>query len=195
MSDITPFRISIPESRLERLKQKLALADFPDEIQGAGWDYGTPLADIKRLVAYWHQGYDWRKGEAELNKLPQFTTDIPVDGFETLKIHFIHQKSPVNGAIPLLFCHGWPGHFDEVRKILPELVKGGTDFPAFHVAAPSLANFGFSEGTKKVKKGSMRRDSNEKLAPSSLQFLDGSTANGLNRKDLGSVNTRRYVTS
>jgi pimeloyl-ACP methyl ester carboxylesterase len=151
MAQISPYKISVPQKKLERLKQKLALADFPDELDGANWDYGAPLADIKRLTARWRDGYDWRKAEAELNEtLPQFTVDIPVDGFETLKIHFVHQKSEVKGAIPLLFAHGWPGSFDEVRKLIPDLIKGDKNNPAFHVVAPSLPNFGFSQGTKKV---------------------------------------------
>jgi pimeloyl-ACP methyl ester carboxylesterase len=151
MAYISPYKISVPQAKLNRLKQKLALADFPDELEDANWDYGAPLADVKRLTARWHTNYDWRKVEAELNAtLPQFTVDIPVDGFETLTIHFVHRKSEVDGAIPLLFAHGWPGSFDEVRKLIPDLVKGDKDTPAFHVVAPSLPNFGFSQGTKKV---------------------------------------------
>lgn len=151
MAQISTYKIAVPQEKLDRLKQKLALADFPDELDGANWDYGAPLADIKRLTARWHNGYDWRKAEAELNEtLPQFTTDIAVDGFEALKIHFVHQKSEVKGAIPLLFTHGWPGSFEEVRKLVPDLIKGDANTPAFHVVAPSLPNFGFSQGTKKV---------------------------------------------
>ncbi|MCJ1477575.1 hypothetical protein MMC13_006248 [Lambiella insularis] len=149
MSPITPYRIAVPEEKLSRLHQKLALADFPDELEDSDWQYGAPLADVKRLTAYWHEHFDWRKAEAKLNELPQFTTDISVDGFDTLKIHFVHQKSEVGGAIPLLFSHGWPGSFVEASKILPELVKGGEGHPAFHVVVPSLPGYGFSEGTKK----------------------------------------------
>lgn len=104
---------------------------------------------------YWQNGYDWRSEEEKINQLPQFTVDIPVEGFETLKIHFVHKQSPCKNAIPLLFTHGWPGSFVEVTKVLPELLKGGEDHPAFHVVAPSLANFGFSQGTKKVGRHNM----------------------------------------
>lgn len=150
MSNITPFKIDVSEAKLQRLKQKLALADFPDEVEGVGWDRGSPLADIKRLTEYWREGYDWRKAEKKLNELPQFTADVEVEGFGALNVHFVHQKSEVENAIPLIFVHGWPGSFDEVSKILPELVKGGDDHPAFHVVAPSLLNFGFSQGVTKV---------------------------------------------
>ena len=164
MPQINPYKIAVPKEKVERLKQKLALADFPTELDGTGWDYGTPLAEVKRLTEYWHKSFDWSKSEAKLNELPHFSTDISVDGFETLNIHFVHQKSEVKGAIPLIFAHGWPGSFHEAVKILPELVKGSEEFPAFHVVAPSLPSFGFSEGTRKVRKPILTRFSKLKIS-------------------------------
>ncbi|RDW95063.1 hypothetical protein BP5796_00826 [Coleophoma crateriformis] len=150
MADIKTFNISVSESSIDILKQKLSLATFPDELDEAAWDYGTPLADVKRLTKYWLEKYDWRPHEEKLNRMPQFITPIPVDGFGELDIHFVHQKSEVEHAIPLLFIHGWPGSFHEVEKILPLLtnIKCGEE-PAFHVVAPSLPNFGFSEAVRK----------------------------------------------
>ena len=103
----TPYRIAIPEEKVELLKAKLESATFPDELDDAGWSYGAPLSDVKRIVAHWKDNFDWRKAEAKLNELPQFTQEVPVEGFGQLKIHFVHQRSEVDGAIPLLFCHGW----------------------------------------------------------------------------------------
>ncbi|KAH6906375.1 epoxide hydrolase [Coprinopsis sp. MPI-PUGE-AT-0042] len=145
-----PFRIAVPDSDIDLLKGKLELTRFPDEIEDAGWDYGAPLSDMKRLVEYWRNGYDWRKHEAALNnELPQFTTDIEVDGHGTLSIHYIHKKSSVADSIPLLFIHGWPGSFLEVRKLLPILVQSSSGQPSFHVVAVSLPGYGFSEAPKK----------------------------------------------
>jgi hypothetical protein len=103
-----PFTISIPDSRIADLKSRLALATFPSELDDAGWDYGTPLADVKRLASYWRDRFDWRKAEQRLNEtLPQFTTEVALDNdFGTLNVHFVHQKSSIDGAIPLLFVHG-----------------------------------------------------------------------------------------
>ena len=101
------FRIDVPEEQISTLQKKLALTNLPDEIEDAGWDYGAPLADIRRLVSRWKEGYDWRKYEAQLNdELPQFTRDIEVDGHGTLNVHYVHKKSEVVDAIPLLFVHG-----------------------------------------------------------------------------------------
>ena len=101
-----PYTISIPEEQRERLTKKLEATTFPDELDQADWNYGAPLADVKRLATYWKEKFDWRKQEAKLNELPNLKTDIQVDGFESLDIHFVYQKSDVEGAIPLLFSHG-----------------------------------------------------------------------------------------
>jgi hypothetical protein len=151
MSSIQAYTISVPDAKIERLKAKLSLFDLPDEVPDAEpWTRGPPLAEIKRLANYWANGYDWRRAEAKLNELPNFITKVQVEGFGTYDIHFVHQKSKVKNAIPLLFAHGWPGSFIEVTKILPLLVGGGRDYPAFHVVAPSLVDFGFSSGNLKV---------------------------------------------
>ena len=103
----SPFTITVPDKKLDLLRRKLELATFPDELENADWKYGVPLADVKRLTERWKNGYDWRKHEKELNdELPMFTRDIDIDGFGTLNIHYVHKKSTVTNAIPLLFCHG-----------------------------------------------------------------------------------------
>ena len=100
------YKIAVTDEDLALLKRKLELSRFPDELQQAGWDYGAPLTDIKRLAARWKEGYDWRKHEAELNVLPMFTRDIVIDDHGSLNIHYVHQQSMVKNAIPLLFVHG-----------------------------------------------------------------------------------------
>ena len=106
MASIEPYTISVPEEQRQRLIKKLEATTFPDELDQAEWDYGVPLADVKRLGTYWKEKFDWGKQEAKLNELPNFKTAIQVDGFESLDIHFVYQKSNVEGAIPLLFSHG-----------------------------------------------------------------------------------------
>lgn len=145
MSSPKPYRITVPDARIERLKQKLAVTDWPSEADDAeSWKRGPPLKDIKRLADRWAHGWDWRCAEARWNSIPQFTTNISIDNFGDFNIHFVHQRSTIKDAIPLLFVHGWPGSFIEVTKILPLLIQGGSDQPAFHVVCPSLVNFGFS---------------------------------------------------
>jgi len=142
----SPYTISIADSRIDDLKQRLFLARFPDELDSAAWDLGAPLADVKRLTAYWRDRYDWKQAESKLNELPHYTTEIHVDGYDPLQIHFMYKKSNNTSAIPLLFVHGWPGSFIEGTKILQELSHGTGSAPSFDVVVISLPNFGFSSG-------------------------------------------------
>jgi len=107
MSLPEPYTISVPDLSIDKLKRKLQDADYPDELETEDqWQYGAPLADVKRLAQYWEKGFDWRKVEAELNELPNYMKKIDVKGFGDIDVHFVWQKSEVKGAIPLLFCHG-----------------------------------------------------------------------------------------
>ncbi|KAK8063037.1 alpha/beta-hydrolase [Apiospora hydei] len=150
MEDIQPYEITIPEPDLADLKVRLSRARLPDELEAAEWDLGAPLEDVRRLAKHWAAGFDWRKAEAELNRFQQFTTDVAADGFDPVKLHFIHQRSDDPDAIPLLFVHGWPGSIYEGTKLVDPLAKGGAgNHPSFHVVVPSLPNYGFSGGVSK----------------------------------------------
>lgn len=142
----TPFKISVPSSKIENLNSKLAAATFPTELQDAGWSMGSPLADVRRLTDHWHKYFSWRGAEEHLNSFPHFTVPIQVPNFEGLEIHFLHQRSERENAIPLLFIHGWPGSFFEVLKLLPLLTDPkDPNIPAFHVVAPSLPGYAWSQ--------------------------------------------------
>lgn len=93
MADISPYRIAIPDDKLDSLKQKLKLTNFPNQFEpvkdsgNVSWDYGTPVDIMQRLTKYWIDGFDWRKAEAKLNELPMFWTEIPVEGYGTIGVH------------------------------------------------------------------------------------------------------------
>jgi pimeloyl-ACP methyl ester carboxylesterase len=131
----TPFRIDVSEAALNDLRDRLARTRWPDQPQDAGWSMGTDLAYMKRLVDHWQRRYDWRKHEAALNALPQFTAEV--DG---VGLHFVHQR----GSSPkpaLLLLHGWPDSFYRFHKVIPLLAE------SFDVVVPSLPGTGFSTRT------------------------------------------------
>ncbi|WP_017569399.1 epoxide hydrolase family protein, partial [Nocardiopsis halotolerans] len=105
------------------------------------WDQGVPLADLVDVVDHWRTGYDWRSFEERLNRIGQFRATI--DG---LGIHFLHRRSPRADATPLVLTHGWPGSVAEFVDVVDELADPeDADAPAFHVVAPSLPGFGYSD--------------------------------------------------
>jgi microsomal epoxide hydrolase len=146
MSAIEPFDITVDQAVLDDLKDRLGRTRWPDQIPDTGWDYGTNLAYLQELCAYWADGYDWREHEARLKAWDHFRTEI--DGAD---VHFIHAPSPVEGARPLLISHGWPGSVVEFLHVIDPLrdpeAHGGSAEDAFHVVAPSLPGYGWSGPT------------------------------------------------
>ncbi|KAJ5373319.1 Alpha/beta hydrolase fold-1 [Penicillium concentricum] len=150
MTLVTPYTIAVPDEKLQQLHHKLEYTTFPDELEASGWEMGVPLHEIKRLITVWREQFDWRAQERKLNEqLKQVNVRVGVEGFGELNIHAVHHRSGNSKAIPLLFIHGWPGSFLEATKLIPLLTKNNGDGPVFDVVAPSLPNFGFSQGVKK----------------------------------------------
>src|SRR4051812_4921916 len=147
--DVDAFRIEIPQAALDDLRGRLDRIRWPDELPGAGWDYGVPLNYVKQLAGRWRDGYDWRAWEARLNELPQFTTTL--DG---QTIHFIHVRSPQPNALPLIATHGWPGSVVEYLDVIGPLTDpashGGEPADAFDLVVPSLPGYGFSGPTRET---------------------------------------------
>ena len=146
-AEILPFRIDIPQADLDDLRDRLARTRWPDQLPGVGWDYGIPLDYVRELASYWRDGYDWRVHEARLNGFGQFTTTI--DG---ARVHFLHVRSAVPDAMPLIITHGWPGSVVEFWDIIGPLTDpaafGGSPDDAFHLVIPSIPGYGFSGPTR-----------------------------------------------
>src|SRR5260221_2880019 len=146
---IRTFRIAIPQSDLDDLRDRLAGTRWPDELPGVGWSRGVPLGYLKELAEYWRSSYDWRAWEAKLNEYPQFTTEI--DG---QNIHFLHVRSPEPDALPLILTHGWPGSIVEFLNVIAPLTDpqahGGDPADAFHLVIPSIPAYAFSGPTREA---------------------------------------------
>jgi pimeloyl-ACP methyl ester carboxylesterase len=140
---IRPFKIKVPDADLAELRRRIVATRWPEPELVPDASQGVQLATMEKLAHYWATDYDWRKFEARLNALPQFTTKI--DGVD---IHFIHVRSKHPNAMPLIVTHGWPGSVVELLKIIDPLTNptahGGSASDAFDVVIPSLPGFGFS---------------------------------------------------
>ncbi|ARX81048.1 epoxide hydrolase [Streptomyces alboflavus] len=147
-NDVHPFQAHVTDADLDDLRARLAAARLPEAetvrraAPGPGrWDQGVPLADLVDVVEYWRTGYDWRAFEARLDRIGQFRTTV--DG---LGVHFLHRRSARADATPLILTHGWPGSVAEFIDVVDELADPeDAAAPAFHVVAPSLPGFGYSD--------------------------------------------------
>ena len=138
-----PFVISVPDATLTDLRERLARTRWPEELDNESWQYGTNLAYLKELVAYWQTTYDWRQHEREMNAFRHYR--VTIDG---QPIHFIHEPGRGPNPMPLILTHGWPWTFWDFHKVIRPLTDpaafGGDPHDAFDVVVPSLPGFGFS---------------------------------------------------
>jgi len=142
-STARPFTARVPDESLDDLRDRLGRTRWPEREAVDDWSQGVPLTYVQELCAYWASSYDWRAAEKRLNAYPQFVVELM-----DLDIHFLHVRSPVPDALPLVITHGWPGSVFEFLNVLDRLTNpkahGGTDADAFHVVCPSLPGYGFS---------------------------------------------------
>ena len=138
-----PFTLTVPDSAVADLRERLARTRFPDQAPGEPWAYGTNVDYLRELVAYWRSGFDWRTQEARLNAFPQFKAPL-----HDIDVHFLHVPGKGPNPCPLLLMHGWPGSVYKFLDLIPRLTDpagfGGDPADAFTVVAPSLPGYGMS---------------------------------------------------
>ena len=148
-SAVRPFRVDVPDEELTELRRRIAATRWPSRELVPDRSQGVQLATVQELARYWAGEYDWRRCEARLNALPQFTTET--DGVE---IHFVHVRSPHADALPLIMTHGWPGSvielLDSIGPLTDPTAHGGRAEDAFHLVLPSLPGYGFSSEPTEV---------------------------------------------
>ena len=142
-TEVRPFHIEIADEALDDLRRRIEAARLPSKELVSDRSQGVQLATIQELARHWANDYDWRRVEAELNALPQFTTEI--DGVD---VHFIHVRSQHENALPLIMTHGWPGSVVEllgaVGPLTDPTAHGGRAEDAFDLVLPSIPGYGFS---------------------------------------------------
>src|SRR6266480_4656667 len=142
-TEIRQFSFKASDADLADLRRRINATKWPEREWVPDSSDGVPLRTMQNLARHWGSEYDWKKCEAKLSALPQFTTEI-----NGLDVHFIHVKSKHPNALPVIVTHGWPGSIIEQLKIIEPLTNptafGGTAADAFHVVIPSLPGYGFS---------------------------------------------------
>jgi pimeloyl-ACP methyl ester carboxylesterase len=137
------FDPTIDPAGIQVLLARLAQTRWPAHPSVEPWAAGSPPAYVRELLAEW-SAFDFEAFSAKLRSVPHQLLEF--DGTAT---HFVHVKSPHEGATPILLTHGWPSSFLEFLPMIDRLTHpdrhGGTPSDAFHVVIPSMPGFPFSD--------------------------------------------------
>ena len=132
MGNMREFSIRFDNEQLDDLRRRIDATRLPKAWDDSAWEFGTDGDDLRLLLNYWRNAYDWPRKERELNQYPQFICEIG-----GVSIHFFHIRASRPGAIPLLLTHGWPDSFLRYAKVFPLLSE-------YDLIVPSLPGFAFS---------------------------------------------------
>ena len=140
---LRPFRVNIPQAKIDHIIKRVREAHWPDRLDADDWRYGANWDYMKSLSKYWVEQFDWRKAEANLNRYPQFLARVG-----DYDIHFYYVKGRGPKPLPLILTHGWPGSVFEFLEAIGPLSDpasfGGSADDAFDVIVPSMPGYGFS---------------------------------------------------
>lgn len=108
-----------------------------------GWRAGTDQDELRRLVAYWADGFDWEEQRQRVQALPWHS--------ETLNgtpLRYLRFDAETSGALPLVLTNGWPSTALELvslaRRLSEPSAYGSDPADAFTVIVPALPGFPFS---------------------------------------------------
>ena len=141
---VEPFRVAVADDALDDLRRRLDHTRWIEDMGSGGWDFGLSIEYMRELVDYWRRQYDWRAAERGMYTFAHFQTHI-----DRRRVHFIHERGRGPQPLPIVLTHGFPDSFLRFTKLIPMLTDpashGGDPNDAFHVVAPSLPGFAFSD--------------------------------------------------
>ena len=73
---IKPFRVDIPQARIDHILARVREAEWPDRLDAPDTRYGVNWDYMRALARYWTGVFDWRKAESNLNRFPQFLARV-----------------------------------------------------------------------------------------------------------------------
>lgn len=132
--------LQVSAADLNELRQRLRAARWPQRWPLGGWGAGCDADELRRLVAYWSDGFDWRAQEAAINALPHCQATVGGS-----PLHYLRFDGETPDATPIVLTHGWPSsfleHVDLAKRLAQASRYGASGQPAFTVIVPSLPGF------------------------------------------------------
>src|SRR2546429_8809542 len=75
---IEPFVVAVSDAVLDDLRERIRRTRWPGPAPGGPWAQGTDLEYLRGLLAYWADGFDWRRQERWLNRFNHRVADVDV---------------------------------------------------------------------------------------------------------------------
>ncbi|CAL8103894.1 unnamed protein product [Orchesella dallaii] len=151
-SKVYPFKVEFKQGDIENLKLRLGqeisaskkIPKRPATSSDSAY-YGVDSEVTQKLGDYLHKKYDWKKGQARMNKYPHFKTRIAGLDIHFQKISNDNVTVPAEKVRPILVLHGFPSSFAMYQRLIPLFVDLQGSKYKYELVIPSIPGFGFSD--------------------------------------------------
>ena len=135
--------MDVSDDDLADLRRRLHDTRWPDRWPTAGWEAGTDQDELRRLVTYWADDFDWEAQQRDINALPWHQAEIG-----GAAITYLRFDAEAPGGIPIILTNGWPSTALELvglaRRLATPSHYGGDPASAVTVIVPALPGLPFS---------------------------------------------------
>ncbi|MFC9351796.1 epoxide hydrolase family protein [Arthrobacter sp. NPDC057013] len=139
----SPAPLHPSNEEVNDLRRRLRDTRWPAPWPVTGWDAGTDQRELRRLVSYWAEDFDWETQRCRIDGLPWNT--VVIDG---TAVAYLRYNSEKPGGLPVVLTNGWPSTALELVALAERLATpsrfGGSPEAAVTVIVPALPGLPFS---------------------------------------------------
>lgn len=137
------FVLGVPQEDVDDLRDRLRRTRWSPAWPVTGWTAGTDQEELRRLVSYRADGFDWQVQQRQINALPWRSATVAGTA-----VSYLRFEAESVGALPIVLTNGWPSTPLELvelaRRLATPTSYGGDAADAFTVIVPALPGFPFS---------------------------------------------------
>jgi hypothetical protein len=74
--DLTPYTTHIEDQELEELKYPLRATRWATDLNNEDGHCGIRTTDLRGLVDYWIEGFDWRVSERRIDEFDHYRVEV-----------------------------------------------------------------------------------------------------------------------
>lgn len=137
------FVLGVSQEDVDDLRDRLRRTRWSPAWPVTGWTAGTDQEELRRLVSYRADGFDWQVQQRQINALPWRSATVAGTA-----VSYLRFEAESVGALPIVLTNGWPSTPLELvelaRRLATPTSYGGDAADAFTVIVPALPGFPFS---------------------------------------------------
>jgi pimeloyl-ACP methyl ester carboxylesterase len=137
-----PYELSDSPREVDALRDRVRQTRWAPDWPVDDWQAGTSASELRRLAAYWADGFDWAASARSIRALPWASATI--DGTPLSYLRFDAERP---GGLPIVLTNGWPSSALELVDLARRLIATPPDDStpaASTVIIPALPGFPFS---------------------------------------------------